>query len=212
MIQILLVDDHEIFRQGMRLVLSRMKGIEVVAEATNGRECLSLLENSNPDLIFMDVQMPVLNGIETTKIIRRLYPNIKVVALSMFGEEKYLQGMIEAGVIGFLLKNIERNELATAIDQIINNRSYYSPELLPYFTNKFLPEQEIPDSICFTTREIEVLKQIALGKSNGEIAKALFISKRTVDGHKGNLIAKTGSKNVLSLLVYAIKHNLVEIK
>jgi DNA-binding NarL/FixJ family response regulator len=212
MIKVLLVDDHEIFRHGMQFVLSRMEGIEIVAEATNGRECIDLLDGYIPDLIFMDVQMPVLNGIEATQIIRRLNPDIKVVALSMFGEEKYLQGMIEAGAVGFLLKNIERSELSIAIDQLINGRSYYSPELLPYFTNKFLPERELSDGICFTKREIDVLRQIALGKSNGEIADTLFISKRTVEGHKANLIAKTGSKNVLSLLVYAIKHNLVKIK
>lgn len=212
MIKVLLVDDHEIFRDGMKFVLNRIQDIEVVAEAGNGQESIELVQRHSPDLVFMDVQMPEMNGIKATEIIRRLYPSIKVVALSMFGEETYLQGMVEAGANGFLLKNIEKRELTLAIHQLVQGRNYYSPELLPYFTNKYLSDKQFPDGIRFTNREVEVMQQIALGKSNQEIADTLYISKRTVDGHKANLIAKTGSKNVLSLLIYAIKNELVEIK
>ncbi len=147
MTQVLLVDDHEIFRKGMHFILDRIEGIEVVAEATNGCECIEMLNEHNPELVFMDVKMPEMNGIETTRQIQMHYPEIKVVALSMFGEEDYLHKMIEAGACGFLLKNIEKEELSLAINQVIKGNNYYSPELLPYFTNKYFSEKKFKKGI-----------------------------------------------------------------
>lgn len=212
MIKILIVDDHEIFRQGLKLVLYRIEDIDIVKEAGGGLECIEILQTWEPDLVFMDVKMPGCNGMETTQIIHRNHPKIKVVALSMFGEEEYLQGMLEAGACGFILKDIDRMELIFAIQKIMRGQSYFSAQLLPYFTNKFLDDPNQNNEIGLTQREIDVLQEIALGKSSQEIADSLFISKRTVEGHKAHLIAKTESKNVLSLLLFAIKNNLVELK
>lgn len=211
MIKILVVDDHEIFRKGLVLVLNRIPEIVVVGEASNGSICIDMMLTLDPDIVLMDIQMPVMDGIETAGYLHQHYPKLKIVALSMFGEEDYLQKMIEAGVSGFLLKNIERHELAIALNQIHQGNAYYSSELLPYLTSKFKKETEIDISAHFSRREKEILKEIAKGKSNQEIADTLFISKRTVDGHKTNLIQKTGSKNVLGLLIYALKNGLVEI-
>lgn len=209
MIKILVVDDHAIFRKGLIMVVNRIEDFEVIGEATNGEECIKLLSGLNPDLILMDVQMPFMDGIQTTFFLQKHYPEIKVVALSMFGEGEYLHQMIEAGVSGFLLKNIEKEELSIAVRQICRGNPYYSPELLPMLTNRLPFEKE--SRIKFSRREREVLQEIAKGKTNQEIADALFISKRTVDGHKTKLIHKTGSRNVLSLLIYALKNDLVEL-
>jgi len=211
MISLLLVDDHEIFRKGLALVLSRIPNIRVVGEAINGKMCIDLVSQLNPDMVLMDLRMPEMDGIQATLYLHRHYPNLKVVALSMFGEEDYLHQMIDAGVAGFLLKNIEKDELAIAINQIHKGNSYFSPELLPYLTSRFQEVNGEKEEVRFSRREKEILKEIGKGKSNQEIADTLFISKRTVDGHKANLIHKTGSKNVLHLLIYAIKNGLIEI-
>lgn len=136
MIKILVVDDHAIFRKGLIMVLNRIEDFEVIGEATNGEECIKLLPGLSPDLILMDVQMPFMDGIQATFFLQEHYPEIKVVALSMFGECEYLHQMIEAGVNGFLLKSIEKEELSIAIRQIQKGNPYYSPELLPMLTNR----------------------------------------------------------------------------
>lgn len=210
MIRLMVVDDHVIFRNGLIMTLNRIRDVEVVGEAANGKECLVDLTSLNPDLILMDVQMPVMNGIQTTAYLQKFYPHIKVLALSMFGEEDYLHRMMDAGVCGFLLKNIEKEELSIAIQQVYRGNNYYSPELLPMLTARFTTGNE--PEMFLSRREREILQEIAKGKTNQEIADTLFISKRTVDGHKANLIAKTGTKNALSLLIYALKHNLVALE
>ena len=212
MIQVIIADDHVIFRKGMQMILNRIDGVEVCGEVDNGKDCIELVARRKPDLIFMDIRMPGLNGIEATKIIHRDYPDIKIVALSMFGEEEYLAGMLEAGACGFILKDVDKSELSFAINQIMEGQGYFSRQLLPYFTNKFLEEKKHIDEIQLTPREIEVLKEIATGKSTQEIADALFISKRTVEGHRAHLIAKTESNNVIELVLYAIRHDLVDVK
>ncbi len=212
-IKIITVDDHEIFRKGLNMVLNQMNDTKVIAEASNGKEFLSLLNANNPDLVFMDIRMPLMDGIEATKIAIGKYPDIKIIAISMFGEEENLENMIKAGAKGFLLKNINREEIELAIKQVMGGRNYYSSELLPYFTHKFLNvTNDSGNEISFTKREMEILKLVAKGMSSKEIATKLFISKRTVDGHKANMILKTGSKNVIDLLLYAIKNKYVKIE
>ena len=212
MIKILVVDDHEIFRKGLVMVLNRIPDIKVVGEAINGKMCIDMIGSLYPDIVLMDVQMPEMDGIEATEYLHEHYPELTVVALSMFGEESYLQQMIDAGVTGFLLKSIGKDELAMALNQIHKGNNYFSPELLPYFTHRFQDSVSTKEQIQFSRREREILQEIAKGKSNQEIADALYISKRTVDGHKTKLIHKTGSKNVLDLLIYALKKGLVEIE
>jgi DNA-binding NarL/FixJ family response regulator len=211
-LNVMIVDDHAIFRQGLRTILGGMDDITVISEAENGRDFIDQLVTHSPDLVFMDVRMPVMNGIEATKSALRTNPGLKIVALSMFGEEEYLHKMIEAGVTGFILKTIKRPEFELALQRFRAGKAYFSTELLPFFTHKYIArEKQHAMEHQFTTRELEVLREIAKGHSSKEIAEHLFISKRTVEGHKANLIAKTGSQNVLKLLIYAVHQGLVKI-
>jgi len=211
-IKIIVVDDHELFRKGVIMVLKRMENVEVVGEAENGKDFLCKLNSIIPDIVFMDIKMPEMNGIDATIEAIKRYPQIKIIALSMFGEEEYLQKMISAGVYGFLLKNSSIEEIERAVNLVSQGKNWYSDELLSYFTSKYIKSAfQTEDDVNISRREIEVLNLVAKGLSNQEIADKLFISRRTVDGHKANLIQKTGSKNIVDLLVFAIKKGLVEI-
>jgi DNA-binding NarL/FixJ family response regulator len=210
-IKIMVVDDHELFRQGVIMVINKMENTKVVAEASNGYDFLEQLNRYDADIVFMDIKMPKMNGIEATKIALERNPELNIIALSMFGEEEYLHQMINAGVKGFLLKNSSIDEISRAIKLVYDGKSCYSDELLGYFTNKFIDNKKEDNTVHLTKRELEVLSLVAKGLSNQEIADKLFISKRTVDGHKANLILKTGSKNVVDLLIYSLKNDLVKI-
>jgi DNA-binding NarL/FixJ family response regulator len=210
-VKIITVDDHEIFRKGLNMILKRIADVEVIAEASNGVELLELLEQHAPDLILIDIQMPEMDGISATQKALTKYPDLKIVAISMFGQEDNLEKMINAGARGFLLKNIGRAELEIAIQQVSMGNNYYSSELLPWFTHKFIDKKKSKDNTSLTDRELDILKLIAKGMTSKEIADQLYLSKRTVEGHKANMIAKTGSKNAIDLLVFAIKKDLVRI-
>lgn len=207
-----MVDDHELFRKGVIMVLRKMENVEVVGEASNGKDFLALLNSRHANVVFMDIKMPLMNGIEATVEAISRWPELKIIALSMFGEEEYLHKMINAGAKGFLLKNSSIEEIERAIEIVIAGKNCYSNDLLGYFTNKFIDNNSVgDDSLKLTNREIEVLKLVAHGLTNIEIADKLFISKRTVDAHKANLISKTGSRNIVELLVYSIKNKIVEV-
>jgi DNA-binding NarL/FixJ family response regulator len=211
-IKVFVVDDHELFRNGVIMVLNRMENTVVVGEAADGEEFLAKLNSIKPDIVFMDIKMPKMNGIDATIEALKRYPELKVIALTMFGEEEYLQKMINAGGYGFLLKNSSIDEIERAVNLVSQGKNCYSDELLSYFTKKYIKKTNLEeDDIRLTRRELEVLELVAKGFSNQEIADKLFISRRTVDGHKANLIQKTGSKNIVDLLVYAIKKGLVSI-
>lgn len=211
-IKIFIVDDHVIFRNGLITILKKVENYEIVGEAADGNEFISKLKNSNPDIILMDIKMPVMDGVEATKKALDIIPDLKIIALSMFGDEQYLQEMIKAGAKGFLLKNVTRKIITHAIEVIINGGNFYSEELLVHFTNSYFQNnKKKQEDLQITKREMEVLQLISKGLTNQEIADNLFISKRTVDGHKNSLIVKTGSKNMVDLLVYSIKKGLVQI-
>ncbi len=211
-IKVFVVDDHELFRNGVIMVLNRIENTVVVGEAADGEEFLAKLNSIKPDIVFMDIKMPKMNGIDATIEALKRYPELKIIALTMFGEEDYLQRMINAGGYGFLLKNSSIEEIERAVNLVNQGKNCYSDELLGYFTKKYIkrvgPDD---DEVRLTRRELEVLDLVSKGLSNQEIADKLFISRRTVDGHKANLIQKTGSKNIVDLLVYAIKKGLVSI-
>jgi DNA-binding NarL/FixJ family response regulator len=194
------------------MVISRIDYTEVVGEAENGQELLDLIRTTPVDVILMDVEMPVMNGIDATKAALKEFPDIKVIALTMFNEDEYIQSMMDAGVKGFLLKNINRKTLDKALSSVANGGNYYSEELFNFFAKQMgKPAEPKKDIIKLTSREKEILQLLAEGLSNKEIAEALYISERTVVGHKSNLMAKTGSKSTISLLSYAIKNKLVII-
>ena len=171
-----------------------------------------MIPEKEPDIVLIDIQMPQMNGIEATEKALEEYPDLKIVALTMFEDEEYLQSMIDAGAKGFLLKNITKDVLDQALHAISSGNNYYSPELLEFFTRKAIKEPKEDDGdIHFTRREKEILQLICDGLSNKEIADKLFISERTVVGHKSNLLSKTNCKSTIGLLSFAIKNKLVEV-
>jgi DNA-binding NarL/FixJ family response regulator len=212
-LDVIIVDDHSLFRNGLKILLTTSGHFNVIAEAENGREFIDLLDhNITPDIVLMDIDMPVLDGIEATKEALKKYPGLKVITLSMFGEEEYYYKMIEAGVKGFLLKNSDINEVKNAIVTVYQGGKYFSQELLYNVVKNIRSghkEQELTEAL--SEREIEVLVQICNGFSNNEIADNLHISKRTVDKHRANLLDKTNSKNTAHLVMYAIKNKLIDI-
>jgi len=211
-IKIFVVDDHEIFRNGLKLVFNKNKKMEIVGEAGSGEEFLLLMDSTDFDVVLMDIKMKGLDGIETTEKAILKNPGIKVLVLSTFGEEDFLHQIINVGAKGFLLKNVDKESLFKAITLINNGQNYFSPELIPFFTNKFIkPGSTGNQKDELSQRELEVLVLISEGLTNAEIAEKLFISIRTVDTHKNNLISKTGSKNVVSLLIYAIKNKIISL-
>lgn len=211
-INIIIVDDHSLFRNGMKLLLSNAGNFSIMAEASNGKEFLTLLETMQPDVILMDIDMPEMGGIEATTRALEKYPDLKIICLSMYGEEEYYYKMIEAGVSGFLLKNSDINEVKTAITSVSQGSKFFSPELLYNVVKNIKTTQtnmELVENL--SEREVEVLKQICIGLSNQEISEVLHISKRTVDKHRANLLDKTNSKNTAHLVMYAIKNKLIDI-
>ncbi|PLX19505.1 MAG: DNA-binding response regulator [Salinivirgaceae bacterium] len=209
-LQAFIVDDHAIFRQGLTLMLNKINNIKVIGEAENGREFIESLEKYNPDLIFLDIKMPEMDGIEAAKEAFKLKPSLKIIVMTMFEEPAYFNKMVDLGVQGFLLKNAEMMEIRKAITRVIEGDTYFSEYLLKKIKEEGMTDEE-KVSIKFSKREKEVLDQLCMGLSNQEIAEKLFISPRTVDGHRANLLSKTNSKNTVSLVLFAVKNNLVEL-
>ncbi len=208
---VFLVDDHQLFREGLKLLLSNISFIGDVFEASNGQEFLDALETVMPDIIFMDIEMPVLNGIETTKTAIEEYPDIRIIALSMYGDEQYFTKMINAGVKGFILKNSGIQEVENAIMYVLSDKTYFSQEIVTALVQSHSRKKKLSKSGELSKREVEVLFNICKGYSNQEIADMLFISKRTVDKHRENLLFKTRSKNTAGLVMYAIQSGIIEV-
>jgi DNA-binding NarL/FixJ family response regulator len=213
--RIMVVDDHYIFRNGLIDLLEEIDNVELAGEAYSGKEFLEKLDEVNPDIVFMDIKMPEMTGIEATRLAMERNPDLKIVALSMFGESEYLDEMLQAGAIGYLLKNIGREDLEKAIQNIAAGKGYFSDEMLILVTRKVFArkeEEQIQNTIdSFTKRELEIMELVCKGFSNNEIAVKLHISPRTVGGHRNNLLAKTGLKNSAALVSFALKHKLVKI-
>lgn len=212
-VRIALVDDHTLFRTGLRGLLSMREDFDVVADVGSGEEFLELLDTTEVDVVFMDISMPGIDGAETTRRALERCPGLRVIALSMYGDDHYYTLMLERGASGFVLKDSDIEEVYAAVDAVIEGDSYFSEALLGSFTRNMsrlaLPEAMGEDAL--SDREVEILVEVCRGLSNQEIADKLFISKRTVDKHRANILEKTGCRNTANLVVYAIKHHLVEI-
>jgi DNA-binding NarL/FixJ family response regulator len=211
-LRIIIVDDHEFFRKGLVLVLNKLKFVEVVGEAVNGKMFLEMIETTPADIVLMDINMPLIDGAEATRLALSKFPKLKIVALSSNEDEETLEKMIDAGVKGFLLKNIDKDILTRALQVVAQDKPYFSDEFMPYFTQKYLGRNNTPDtSNQPSKREMEVLQQIALGYTNNEIADKLCISMRTVTNHRAALYQKTNTNNTAALLSYSIKIGWVKI-
>ena len=206
-IKIAIVDDHQLFRSGLRFILENEKDIEVLFEASNGKQFLDYLANLQPDVVLMDISMPEMDGMEATKRALEILPELHVLVLSMYSDIEYYNTMIDIGVKGFILKDIDNDELAEAIRKVHRGGNYFSQELLL----KLIKNKPDGEKIELTRREMEVLELICKGHSNQEISEELYISQRTVERHRSSLLFKTDSKNSISLVIYAIKNNLVKI-
>ena len=205
--RVILVDDHQLFRNGLKFILEEMKNIEIIGEASNGAEFLEYLNYDVPDLVLLDINMPVMNGIEAAKRALTDHPELNILVLSMYGEKEYYNTMIDLGVKGFILKDIDNKELKEAIDRIVSGGTYFSQELLL----SLIKDKTGDEVIYLTKREKEVLALICKGYSNQQISEELFISQRTVERHRSSLLLKTDSKNSISLVVYAIKNKMVKV-
>ncbi|MEI6851293.1 MAG: response regulator transcription factor [Bacteroidota bacterium] len=208
-IRVAIADDHEIFRKGLRIILNEIDELKVIGEAQNGHELFEILKHHEVDVILMDIRMPVMDGIEATKKVVEKYPQIKVIALTMFEEISYFNQMVEAGANGFLLKKTNKDELYRAILQVMQDETYFSEEFISNVNKTQKPKSRI-SGIELTEREQEVLDLICKGMSNTEISKFLGLSARTVDGHRAHLLEKTGAKNSPHLVMFAIKNGLIQ--
>ena len=210
---LIIVDDHLIFRQGLKSLITSENFATVIGEASNGATFLELLSSLKPDLVLMDIDMPHMNGMEATQRALELIPDLKVIAFTMFSDEEYYYKMIDLGVKGFILKSSGISELERAIQDVMMGECYFSNELLRKIINN-LGRKNINKPIengGLTDRELEVLQQICLGLTNDEMAQKLFISPKTVKSHRSNLLEKTGCKNTPGLILFAVKNKIVDL-
>lgn len=214
--KIIIVDDHTLFREGIRLLIENENIGSVVAEADNGHAFLKLLNIHNPDLVLMDIEMPIMNGLEATESARKFNPNLKILVLTMQSSKADYYKMINAGVMGFVLKTAGKEELEKAILSVLAGEHYFSSEILKVIVSDLIKspnEKEVteiyPNEI--TEREMDVLKLLCQGLTTSEIAGTIHRSIKTVEAHRAKLLEKTHTKNSINLVLFAIKNKLVEI-
>ncbi len=214
--KIIIVDDHLLFREGMKLLIEKEGMGQVIAEAEDGQIFLDLLENLTPDLVLMDIDMPVMGGLEACLKAKAKIPDLKVLVLTMLSEKENYTEMVNAGAMGFILKTSGKQELEKAIKTVIGGESYFSNQLLREIILNMGKKQSISINsfgidIKFTERELEILQYFCEGYTASEIAEKLYRSIKTIESHRSRLLEKTHSKNTINLVLYAIKNNLIEI-
>jgi len=213
-IKVILADDHQIMREGLRSVLEKQKDMEVVAEAKNGREAVELSQELSPDVIVMDIAMPDLNGIEATRQIVAQAPEVKVLALSMHSDRRFAAGMLSAGASGYLLKDCASEELVQAIRTVTSGQSYLSPGITDTMINDYAQRISDSDGSAFsvlTNREREVLQLLAEGRTTKQIAEQLYVSVKTVETHRQHLMEKLDVRSVAELTKYAVREGLTSL-
>jgi DNA-binding NarL/FixJ family response regulator len=210
MIKLIIADDHQMFIDGVKALLAAEPDISVVAEALNGAALLSLLKEVSADIILLDVNMPEMDGIEATRQIRLLYPEIRIIMLTMYNNEEFIFSLMNAGASGYMLKNTGRKELLEAIQTVYNGKLFYSKEVADTILQSIpkKPEQQKLESAQLTEREKEVLKLIAQEFTTQEIADKLFISPNTVETHRKNLMSKLNARNIAGLVKFALQTGL----
>ncbi len=208
--RIILVDDHQMLIDGLSAILSINTDIEIIKTFTNGKLLIEELANLQPDIILTDISMPEINGYELTKQIKKINPTIHVIALSMSGNIVDINRMIDVGISGYVLKNVGNKELVEAIYKVAQGKMHFSDDVLEEMVkNKNAKPEKAEEHTKFTERELEILKLIVQEYNNAEIADKLFISERTVETHRKNMIRKFNTKTIVGLIKYALDHKLI---
>jgi DNA-binding NarL/FixJ family response regulator len=211
-IKVVIADDHEIFRDGLKLMLQRQADITVIAEASDGRELIAMVKQTLPDVIITDVKMPHLDGVAATKHLTEHYPSIGIIALTMFDEEDLIVDMLEAGAKGYLLKNADKNEIIEAVHTVANDEPHYcrltSQKLASMVAKSKFNLHSKKEKAVFNEREQEIIRYICEGLTNKEIGEKVFLSVRTIEGLRLKIVEKMNVKNTAGIIVYAIREHL----
>lgn len=216
MIKIVIIEDLPMMLEGLKLLISKVKDFQIVAEYNNGKEFIDNIQSYNADIVLTDIDMPVMDGVEATTVAVSLVPGIKVIALTMFNDRKYYYKMVTAGASGFVLKQSPSKELETAIREVFKGGNYFSPELLRSVIVEMQGiEEEIikekKELLKLSDRETQILQHLCQGLNNKEIAEKLFVSHRTIETSKSRLMQKTLTRNNAGLIIWAIKNKIVTI-
>jgi len=210
-IQIAIVDDHALFRDGIRMVLDQIPGFEVIYDTSDGRDFIEFIKQSSVDIVLMDIEMPLLSGIETTRQALALNSNLKIIALTMFTDEMHYLQMMKAGVKGFILKKSNKFQLKQAIDEVFSGGNYFSQEIIQKLASQSIGKK-VNDPDQLSDREKDVLNLICIGLTSKEVAEKLFISIKTVEVHRANILRKTNARNTAEIMIWAVKNNLITIE
>jgi DNA-binding NarL/FixJ family response regulator len=216
MITVVIGDDHEIYRDGLQLLLSRLDGVQLLAQATNGKELIELVAERQPDIVLTDIKMPVKDGIEATRHIVAHFPDIGVIGLTMYEDEEQIIEMLEAGAMGYLVKNATKEEMEAAIQSVYNKQNYYCSQTTNKITkmiarSRFNPYKQ-KQKVSFKDTELEIIKLICDGLTSKEIATQINLSYRTVEGYRTRILEKMEVHNTASIIIYAIKNQLINVE
>lgn len=212
-IKVVIADDHTILRQGIKALLGNNERMEVVGEAKDGREAIRVTEELMPDVILMDIAMPGLNGLETTRRIKKKFPRIKILVLTMYTNEEYIFQILNAGADGYLVKETAFQDIISAIESVYKGEAFMSPSISKKLINSYIQRARgYQDEVCdtLTTREREIIQLIAEGNTSKKIAEALFISTKTVETHRNHIMDKLNIHNSIGLVKYAIRKGMVD--
>jgi two-component system nitrate/nitrite response regulator NarL len=204
---IFIVDDHQMVIDGLRLIIDTIEGFDIVGESTSAPHALDVLDTVNADILLTDVSMPEMSGIELTRLVKKKYPHIRIIALSMFSESQVVAEMIDAGISGYILKNTGKQELIEALNKVSSGQNYFGPDITLQLMKSFKRNQD--ETSRLTDREIEIIRMIEQDFGNKQIADMLFISERTVETHRKNILRKTNTQTVVGLLKYAYERKII---
>lgn len=215
-IRLVIADDHEIFRDGLALMLSRQKNMTLTGQASDGTELLTAVREGLPDVVLADIKMPNMDGIEATKVLLKEFPDLRIIALSMFSEENLIVEMLEAGAKGYLLKNADKQEILDAITSVMENRVYYCRDTSATLAGMIVKSNFNPyrkrEIVEFSEREMEIIRLICKQFTAQEMGESMFLSRRTVEGYRTRILEKMNVKNTAGVVIYALKNKLISEK